>query len=327
MTKPPSDRPLRHLFIIDPLEALLPDKDTTFAFMLECMRRGHEVFTCELHDLFVRDTTPSVRAFPTRVAREPPYGCRDTPITTSLVQFDVVYMRKDPPVDSAYLHTTQILSLVPENRTLVLNNPSALRDANEKLYALNFPQCIPRTLISSDLDQLKAFLQELGGEMIIKPLDGAGGRGVFYLNRDDRNLNALLETATADGRRFIVAQQYIPEVRSGDKRILLLNGAPLGAVLRVPRADDTRSNIHVGGTCHVAEITDSDWRIIHELQPNLSANGLYFVGIDVIGDYLTEVNVTSPTGIQEIDRLEGGNLSARVLDFITEEVDRRIAGA
>lgn len=323
MTYEASERPFRHLFLIDPLETLLPDKDTTFVLMLEALRRGHLVYSAEIGDLFIEKSAPKVRCDRTDVFRGTPAFQRHGELTVLLSWFDAIYMRKDPPVDQAYLHATQILSMVPRTGPLVLNEPRALRDANEKLYALEFPNLIPRTLVSSKLDLLRSFLEDLGGQMIIKPLDGAGGRGIFFVQRDDRNLNSLLETATDDGKTFIIAQQYIPEVRKGDKRILLLDGEPLGAVLRVPREDDTRSNIHAGGRCESAAVTPNDRRIIAELRPRLRAEGLYFVGIDVIGNYLTEVNVTSPTGVQEIDNLTGSDLSRTILDFVCRRVTSR----
>lgn len=322
MPQPDHERTLRHLFIIDPLESLLPDKDTSFVLMLAALARGHEVFTCDQLDLFVHHGRPKVRCDRSEVSRAAPHFHRRGELTADLASFDAIYMRKDPPVDQTYLHATHILSMVPQPGPLLINNPRALRDANEKLYALNFPSLIPKTLIASRIPLIRTFLDELGGEMIIKPLDGAGGRGIFYLHRDDRNLNSLLEIATMDGTQLIVAQQYIPEVRNGDKRILLLDGEPLGAVLRVPRHDDTRSNIHVGGNCVSTSLTEADQRIVANLRSRLCADGLHLVGIDVIGPYLTEVNVTSPTGIQEIEKLDRTKIAERVIDFVCA----RIAG-
>ena len=190
---------------------------------------------------------------------------------------------------------------------------------------LNFPSVIPATLVSHDAARLKTFLEELGGEMIIKPIDGHGGAGIFYVHRDDRNLNSILETATKEGREPIIAQQYIPEVRQGDKRLIVLNGEPLGCTLRVPRADENRGNIHVGGTCVKADVTDRDKEICHMVAPWLQRDGLYFVGLDIIGEYLTEVNVTSPTGVQEINRLNNACLEAHVIDFVEQQVTKQAA--
>ncbi len=184
---------------------------------------------------------------------------------------------------------------------------------------LKLPQVIPETLITSDVRRLKEFLGELGGEMIIKPLEGFGGLGIFLVRRDDRNTNALLELATSDGKCPIVAQRYVPEIRRGDKRIILLNGEPLGAVLRVPQPDENRGNIHAGGQCAKTDLSERDREICRVLSPRLKEAGLYFVGIDVIGDYLTEVNVTSPTGVQEINALNGVRLERQVIDFIEQK--------
>jgi glutathione synthase len=232
-------------------------------------------------------------------------------------------MRKDPPFDIPYLHATQMLDLAQQAGTFVINNPSGLRTANEKLYALNFPGVIPATMVAQDAQRIKAFMEELGGEIIIKPVDGHGGSGIFYAHRDDRNLNSLIETMTRNGREPIIAQRYIPEVRLGDKRLIVLNGAPLGCTLRVPRSDEHRGNIHVGGTCVKADITPRDYEICREVGPRLRQEGLYFVGLDIIGEYLTEVNVTSPTGIQEINALNGVKLEASVIDFVERRVEER----
>jgi glutathione synthase len=221
------------------------------------------------------------------------------------------------------LFATHLLSLVDASQTLVLNNPTALRDANEKLYALNFPELIPPTIVTADAERLKAFMLEQAGEMIVKPLDGCGGAGVFHVHRGDRNLNAILEASTASGTRMIMGQRYLPAVREGDKRIILLHGEALGAVLRVPREDEHRGNIHVGGVVRKAELSQQDQRIVSTMCPRLRADGLYFVGLDVIGGFLTEVNVTSPTGVQEIDTLDNVRLSASVIEFVERSVPAR----
>jgi glutathione synthase len=229
-------------------------------------------------------------------------------------------MRKDPPADAAYLYATMLLSLADERQTFVLNNPAGLREANEKLYSLNFPDAIPPTLVTYEIPRLKSFLEEQGGEMIVKPLDGHGGEGVFLATSKDRNLGAILETVTQFETRLIMAQRYLPEARKGDKRLIVLDGEPLGCTLRVPRDDEHRGNIHVGGNCVKAPISARDREICRMLKPRLERDGLYFVGLDIIGDYLTEVNVTSPTGVQEIDRLDGANLEGKVIDFVESRV-------
>jgi len=308
---------------MDPLVGILPEKDTTFVFMLESQARDHAVYYCGVNDLFVAGNTPRARFRRATVARAVPHYQLFEERTESLDWFDAVFMRKDPPVDQGYLFATYILSLVNPASTLVLNSPGALRDANEKLYALNFPAVVPPTIVTCDVPRLKAFMDEMGGEMIIKPLDACGGAGVFHLNRADRNLNALLEVSTDNGRRMIMGQRYLPEIRNGDKRLIVLNGQPLGATLRVPRADEHRGNIHVGGTCVRTTITARDRMIVDTLAPRLREDGLYFVGLDIIGDYLTEVNVTSPTGIQEINALDGVKLEATVIDFVEARLHAR----
>jgi glutathione synthase len=300
---------------MDPIERILPDKDTTFVFMLEAQRRGHDVFCCGVLDLFALGPEPHAHCRRVEVARAIPHYSLYEERTEALTWFDAIFMRKDPPVDPAYLFATHLLSLVDPGRTFVLNRPSGLRDANEKLYALNFPDVIPPTIVTSDHALLKQFMDDQGGEMIVKPLDGCGGAGVFHVHRRDRNLNAILEAVSADGTRLIMGQRYIAEVRQGDKRIILLDGEALGAVLRVPREDEHRGNIHVGGKVTKSSLSDSDRRIVEVVAERLRADGLYFVGLDVIGEFLTEVNVTSPTGVQEIDLFDRVNLSARVIDF------------
>lgn len=324
MSKPTAaSRPLRLLFVMDPIAGILPDKDTTFVFLLESLRRGHATYYCEIRDLYLHRETPYARARRVEVSRDRPHYTLFEETTDRLDHYDVIFMRKDPPVDTAYWHATHMLSMVDSSRCLVLNNPRALRDANEKLYALEFPDVIPNTIVTSDIPRLKAFLGECGGQMILKPVDGAGGAGIFHVHSGDRNLNALLEAATDDGKRLAVGQQYIPEVREGDKRVILLEGEPLGAVLRVPREDEHRGNIHVGGTVQKAPLSENDLRIIRRIAPRLRADGLFFVGIDIIGPYLTEINVTSPTGIQEINALEEVALERLVLDRVEQTVPTR----
>jgi glutathione synthase len=311
-------------FVMDPLEQVLPDKDTTFVFMLESLGRGHEVYFAEVSDVFVRASTPYARVrraevMPPQAPGRPHHRLFEERVLR-LDSFDAVFMRKDPPFDMSYFFATHLLQLVDPSKTLVLNDPRGLREANEKLYALRFPDVIPTSMVTSDMNRLKEFMNELGGEMIIKPLDGAGGSGVFHLHGRDRNLNAILESATMNGQRLIMAQRYLPEIRQGDKRLIVLDGEPLGAVMRVPREDEHRGNIHVGGTVLKTEVSKRDREIVATLAPSLRSDGLYFVGLDVIGDWVTEVNVTSPTGIQEINTLDGVKLEANVIDFVEQRV-------
>ena len=308
-------------FVMDPLEKVLPDKDTTFAFMLEAIGRGHQTYFVALHDLYAAGSRAFAGARRCMVMRGTPhYRFVDDGAEYPLEAFDAIFMRKDPPADAAYVYATMLLSLVDRRRTFVLNEPAGLREANEKLYALNFPKAIPPTLVTQDLARLKTFMAEQGGQMIVKPLDGHGGESVFLASADDRNLNAILEAVTRFESRPIMAQRYLTEIREGDKRLIVLDGEPLGCTLRVPRDDENRGNIHVGGNCVKAEVTARDREICAMMRPRLKRDGLYFVGLDIIGNYLTEVNVTSPTGIPEIDRLDGANLEAKVIDFVEARV-------
>ena len=217
--------------VMDPIEKINIDKDTTFVLMLEAQQRSHEVYYMELDDLFIRGGTPCGRWRRVHVARRTPHYRLGEFKTGALEDFDVVLMRKDPPFDMKFFFSTHLLSLVDEQKCFVMNHPKGLREANEKLYALRFPEQIPQTLVTSDMRRLKEFMAELGGEMIIKPLDGAGGSGVFYLNQQDRNTNSILEAATNNGQKLVMGQRYLPEIRQGDKRIIVLNGEPLGGGL------------------------------------------------------------------------------------------------
>jgi glutathione synthase len=312
---------LKFAFVMDPLESVLPDKDTTFVFMLESIARGHEIYFVALKDLYAIGHQAMAHARRCEMMRATPhFRFLDEGAEYRLEHFDAIFMRKDPPADAAYLFATMLLSLADSRRTFVMNHPAGLREANEKLYALNFPGAIPPTIVTYEIPRLKKFMEGQGGEMIVKPLDGHGGEGIFLAHARDRNLNAILESVTRFETRPIMGQRYIPEIRDGDKRLIVLNGEPLGGTLRVPRDDDNRGNIHVGGNCVKAEVTARDREICRMMRPRLERDGLYFVGLDIIGDYMTEVNVTSPTGIQEIDRLDGVNLEAKVIDFVESRV-------
>ncbi len=314
--------PMRLVFVMDPVEKVLVDEDTSFAIMLEAEARGHRVDHCLVRDVGLRDG----RAFAT-VRRATMQRVREAPIVLGapervcLEDVDAVFVRKDPPFDSEYLWLTLVLEQV-RGTTLVLNDPQGLRNANEKLYACRFPEVMVPTLVDSDKARIRAFVGEVGGKAIIKPVDGHGGEGVFALRDDDKNLNALIEAVTRHGTRIAMVQSFIPDVTKGDKRILLVDGEPLGAILRVPRADDVRSNIHVGGSVVATELDAADLRIVAAVRDRLRAEGLVFVGLDVIGGYLTEVNVTSPTGIQQMSRLSGQNLPAKVVEWIERRVAR-----
>ncbi len=301
-------------FVMDPLDAIDVDADTTFALMLEAQRRNHEVLYVAPSDLIASNHGPSAHARPVELRRQQGrhFDLGETRTVSLDDEVDLVFQRVDPPVDAEYVIATQILTLC--RRAVVLNRPEGILAANEKLYTLQFSELMAETLVSRRIPELLGFMDELGGEMIVKPLDGKGGEGIFHLRREDRNLTSILEQSTHFESRRIMAQRYLPAIREGDKRILLLDGEPIGAVLRVPGATEVRSNLHVGGSPHRAELDVSDRKIIEIIAPSLRRDGLFFVGIDVIGGFLTEVNVTSPTGVQEIDSLENRCLEAEILD-------------
>jgi glutathione synthase len=291
--------------------------------MLEAQARGHRVFYADPADLGIAGGRVVARVRAAELRREPGRHYELGPEATVVLDdaADVVLQRKDPPVDAEYVTATQILSLC--RRAVVLNRPSGILAANEKLYALHFPELMTDTLVTQSIPALVDFMAKVGGDMILKPLEGRGGEGIFHLRHGDRNLFSILEQSTRFGRRRVMAQRYLPAVRQGDKRILLVDGEPIGAVLRVPKESETRSNLHVGGRPVRTALDEADRRIVAALAPALRRDGLFFVGIDVIGGFLTEVNVTSPTGVQEIDRLENARLEARILDGIEGLVDGR----
>jgi glutathione synthase len=312
------------VFVMDPIESVDIQTDTTFALMLEAQRRDHRVFYADPADLAIDAEAPVVRARPVTLRREPGRHA-DVGEMCNLVldeEVDVVLQRTDPPVDAAYVTATQILTLC--RRALVLNRPAGILAANEKLYALHFPDLMPPTRVTRSIPQLVDFMAKL---MVVKPLDGRGGEGIFHVRADDRNLNSLLEQSTRFETLRVMAQQYLPDVRRGDKRILILDGEPIGAVLRVPAEQEFRANFHVGGKAVRADLDGDDRRISERIAPALRRDGLFFVGIDVIGGLLTEVNVTSPTGVQEINRLEDRHLEVEILDGIERKLAEHRAGS
>lgn len=316
---------LKMAFVMDPIGSINIEKDTTFVLMLEAEARGHEVWYLELKDLYVRHGKPFGNATRVSLRREKGnhYTLGETE-TAELGGFDAVWMRKDPPFNMDYIYSTYILSLIGGGRTKVLNDPKGIRESNEKLYTLYFPEWIPESIVSKDIPQLNRFLADVGGEMVVKPLDGHGGEGVFFVKEGDRNANVILESITDFGRRYVLAQKFIERVSEGDKRIILLNGEPLGAVLRVPKpGGEFRCNFHSGGSPAKSALTDREQEICKTLGPRLREDGLYFVGIDVIGGYVTEINTTSPTGVQEINRLDGVKLEKDVIDFAEELCGRK----
>jgi glutathione synthase len=304
---------------MDPIESINIDADSTFVLALEAQRRGHTLYHYLPRRLTLRDGRLTARARPLEVRRERGrHFALGEEETLDLAAMDVILMRQDPPFDMAYITATHLLEHV-RDRVLIVNDPVSVRNAPEKLFATHFPALMPPTLITGDRDEIIRFRRE-HGEIILKPLFGNGGAGVFRLGPEDENLNALLEVFTQLYREPIMVQRYLPEIRQGDKRVILVEGEPLGAVLRVPPQGEARANLHVGGRAEKTTLTPREREICAAIGPSLREQGLLFVGIDVIGDYLTEINVTSPTGIQEINRLDGVALEARVWDAIEARV-------
>lgn len=313
---------MRFLFVMDPVATVDVNADTSFAIMLEAQVQGHRVDHCLPQDLFLVAGSLHAQVRRAHIEREPtdPIKLAQSE-AVNLETIDAVFVRKDPPFDSNYLWASLLLEHL-RGKTLVVNDPRGLRDANEKLYTCNFPELMPETMVTSHRERIRAFVTQVGGQAVIKPLDGAGGEGVMALIERDANFRAIIDTVTHNGLRLAMVQRFLPEYKQGDKRILLLDGEPLGAVLRVPKADDIASNLHMGGSAHATSIDEADRRIIATIAPRLKRDGLYFVGIDVIGGKLTEVNVTSPTGIQQMMRLTGENLAAQVVTWLVERAKR-----
>jgi glutathione synthase len=317
---------------MDPLAHVDPDKDTTFALILEGQTRGAESFVCGLTDLMARDDRGFARADQVRVRRpteDDPRHCEVVDhVELAFDDFDVIWMRKDPPVDDLFLFGCMLLERT--KRALVLNDPKGLRLCHEKLWALGFPELIPHTVVSSRPDVLVDFVRRRG-KAVVKPLHLMGGMGVMVFEAHDKNLKSAADLLTLDGRRPALAQEFLPAVKDGDKRVILVDGEPVGAVLRVSQPDDVRSNLHVGGKARPTVIDDADRRIARVLGPALRELGLFLVGLDVIGGKLTEVNVTSPTGVQEIDRADGrtgeDRIPAIIMRALEEKLQRRASGS
>jgi glutathione synthase len=318
---------MRVLFIVDPLERLSLAGDTSYALMLEAQRRDHEVWTCQVENLGLEHDDPVAEAQLTVVSHATTtaeaFSCEDrAPIP--LEAFDLVLMRKDPPVDVNYLHATWLLDLA-KPKTLVINDPSGIRELNEHLAVLRFPDLIPPTIVTRSPRRLQAFLREQGGAIVVKPVDGFGGLGVFLVRAGDPNTSSIFESATGAGIRWTMAQKYLPDVVKGDKRILLVDGEPIGAVLRVPQEAEARGNLHIGGRPALSNIDDDDRAIIRAVAPVLAQHGQVLVGIDVIGGRLTEINVTSPTGVRHIEQLEQRNVAGPILDALERKAAARRA--
>ncbi len=317
-------------FIIDPLSLLDPGHDSTVAMMEAAQQLGYEVYGAEMHQLSVINgktwaILQSIRLIPVELKGDrwvavPQWYSVSEGILTCLEDMDAVFMRKDPPVTIPYLYATYLLALINPAHTLVINSPQGLREANEKLYTLQFSGVMPETVVSQDKDILRQFLEEKE-KAILKPLGGKAGEGILFLEPSDRNFNSLVEISTQRGKEPVMVQKFLPEAKEGDKRIILLDGRPIGAVNRVPTGKEFRGNMAVGGRVEKTEITPREREICEFVAPKLRQDGLYFVGLDVIGGYLTEVNVTSPTGIREIDRLNQVNLGQEVMKWLEKTVN------
>lgn len=304
---------------MDPIETIDIACDSTFALALEAQRRGHALYHYLAPDLALRGNRLEVWAKPLKVQNvKGDHAQLGAPERLDLSTVDVVLMRQDPPFDLAYITATHLLDHI-HPKTLVVNNPTSVRNAPEKLLVTQFPDLAPPTLITGDKRQIEEFRNE-HKDIIIKPLFGNGGSGVFHIRPDDENLNSLLEMFGQITREPIIVQRYIKEVRQGDKRIILVDGEPKGAVNRVPSPGEARSNLHVGGKAQKTELTAREREICAAIGPTLKDQGLIFVGIDVIGDYLTEINVTSPTGLQEIERFDGISIACDIWDSIESKI-------
>ena len=318
--------PLQVAVQMDPLERVNIESDTTFFLMLEAQTRGHGLFVYAPDRLTLDDgrVLARGRAVNLRAVRGDHHSVGEVEVR-DLSEADVVLMRQDPPFDMAYITATHMLEHIHRDDgsgTLVVNNPVSVRNAPEKLLVTQFPELMPPTLVTWDIDAIRGF-RATHKDIVVKPLFGNGGAGVFLIRHDDPNLNALLEMHFARSREPLMIQRYEPAVREGDKRIVLIDGEAAGAINRVPAAGEARSNMHVGGRPEQSGLTPRDLQICATIGPLLQAQGLIFVGIDVIGDCLTEINVTSPTGIQEINRLDGVKLEVQVWDAIEARLKKR----
>ncbi len=308
--------------VMDDIASIKPWKDSSFAMLLEAQRRNYEIFYMLLDDLFLDNEKPMANMRPLSVVdqKQDYFHFNGKAQTRLLTDLDVILMRKDPPFDMEYIYATYILEQAEiQGKTLVVNKPGSLRDANEKLFTLHFPQCIAPTRVSRNAAQIKDFLQQ-HKQAIIKPLGGMGGTSIFKLDVGDVNTNVIIETLTAHGSQYTMIQQYLPEIRDGDKRILLIDGQPIDyALARIPATGEHRGNIAAGGQGKGVALSQRDYWLCQQIAETLKTKGLIFVGIDVIGDYITEINVTSPTCIRELDSQFGLNIAAQLMDTIEKK--------
>ncbi|TVQ87327.1 MAG: glutathione synthase [Deltaproteobacteria bacterium] len=310
---------MRSLFVMDPLVSIDGRSDSTYAVMRECHQRGYPVAACEPRALFARQGEAFAAVNEVEVLDRSPWFQVNPASDRSLSTFDVVWMRKDPPFDMSYIFATYLLDMVAPP-TLVLNDPKGLKLFNEKLWAMRFVDLHPPTLLSREPARIAAFVKEQPGRSVIKPWDGNGGRGVLVTSGGDRNLNSMIELLTEGGHASVLAQPFLERADEGDKRIMLFDGEPVGAMLRVPTAEDFRGNMHAGAKTVATELTPRDREICDRLGPELRANGQLWVGIDVIDGWLTEINITSPTGFHELRALYGKRLESELVDRVEVKV-------
>lgn len=306
---------------MDPISQINIKKDSSFAMLLEAQKRGHELFYLEQADLFFHENKVKAHSQSLKVFNDAQkwFELGDKS-TRNGEDFDVVLMRKDPPFDMEFVYSTYLLQMLQENGVLVVNNPQSIRDANEKLFTAWFPQCCTDTLVSRRSQDFREFLAQ-HGDIILKPLDGMGGSSIFRVKSDDPNIGVIIETLTQHEQQTAMAQKFIPEIKAGDKRILMVDGEPIDYCLaRIPTGGETRGNLAAGGRGEARPLSDKDRWIASQVGPTLKKKGLIFVGLDVIGDYLTEINVTSPTCIQEIDQAFDTNIAAKLFDAIEKRV-------
>lgn len=303
--------------VMDPIETIKPYKDSTFAMMLEAQKRGWDLWYMEVSDLFMRsDRAWAKRTRISLTDRDKNWHNSTEQVTTPLDELDVILMRKDPPFDLTYVITTYLLEAAERRGTLVVNPPATLRDNNEKLTINLFPQCCAPSVVSRDPDRLRQFVED-EEHAVVKPVDSMGGHSIFRVSKNDPNLNVILETVTSAGSEFVMAQRFIPEISSGDKRILMVDGEPVPYTLaRIPKEGEFRGNLAVGGYGSGQSLSEHDYWIAEQVGPFLKKEGILFAGLDVIGDYLTEVNITSPTCIRELDSQFDLNISAQLMDVI-----------
>ncbi len=309
--------------VMDPIEQTNYKKDSSLAMLWAAQDRNWSLSYITMTDLYLKDSIARAKCKPLTVYRNPDhfYDLGDAE-DVALAEFDVILMRKDPPFDNEYIYATYILERAENEGTLVVNKPQSLRDCNEKVFATEFPQCTPAHLVTRDSTLLRTFHAE-HGDVIFKPLDGMGGSAIFRLKQDDPNVSVIIETLTENGQQQIMAQKYLPEIKEGDKRILVINGVPVDYCLaRLPAKGETRGNLAAGGTGRAQPLSDRDRWIANQVAPELVKRGLLFAGLDVIGDYLTEINVTSPTCIREIDAAYNTDIAGMLMDVIERKLEK-----